>query len=53
MAKNIKIPPRARPEPVERYPRVLEENPSTSSGRAQEKISLGIGSILKQCLYKF
>ena len=46
-SKNIKIPPRARPEPVEGYPRALEENPSTSSGRAQEKISLGIGSKTK------
>ncbi len=31
--------PRARPEPVEGYPRALEENPSTSSGRAQRELN--------------
>ncbi len=30
---------RARPEPVEGYPRALEENPSTSSGRAQRELN--------------
>ena len=29
---------RARPEPVEGYPRALEENPSTSSGRARRNL---------------
>ena len=40
LAKTIKLDEysgfRARPELVEGYPRALEENPSTSSGRARE-----------------
>jgi UDP-N-acetylmuramoylalanine--D-glutamate ligase len=37
----------ARPELVEGYPRALEENPSTGSGRAQEKINLKISSVMR------